>query len=126
MPTRASAVVRVLPDRWVPCPLDQIACVVNPVQQMDLSVILSMTPPGRGLAVAMAYAGITSCIQLLVLAQLMAPQPSARRSNHMSVSMSRWMRGVSRMPLGIAYRIAAVFGVPVELLFSRETRGGVR
>lgn len=108
---RRASVVRVLPDRWVPCPIDQIACVLNPVQQADLIGILGMTPPGRCLAVAMAYAGIPTYRALLQHAGVRATGASV-------ATLSRWVTGRTRWPLGAAYRVAAVFGVPAEALFA--------
>lgn len=119
--TRAPvAIVRLLPPAWTPCAVDDIVCVLNPVQRADLTVILGMTPPARCLAVAMAYAGIASYETLLGQAQLMDPRKGHRRETAAPQSLRRWLTGETRMPLGAAYRLAAVFGQPIDLLFSRE------
>ena len=86
---------------------EDIICVLNPLQSCDLKQVLLMTHVDRRLSVALAFADI-DLHQLMVQAGF-----EGERS-----SFNRWLINFnSKLPLGVAFRLAKVFGVPVEVLF---------
>ena len=87
---------------------DDIICVLNPLQSCDLKQILLMTQIDRRLSVALSFSDIT--IDDLA-------RKSGLDSSECSSSLRRWIKGENKLPLGAAFRLAKVFGVPVEILF---------
>jgi hypothetical protein len=100
-----------IPFERQPVGLDDIYCVLNPAQAADLERILLMTLPARRLDVAVAFCGLKSIYEAFVMADL-ADSESPTRSS----SCYRWVERQSRFPMGAAFRLAKVFGVPAELL----------
>lgn len=96
-------------DKPIALALSDIKCILNPVQASDLASILSMVLSSRRLDVAMAFAGVPSLMEL------------STRIGICNVSVGRWVYREAGMPLAGAYRIAKVFGVPVDLLLEHYT-----
>jgi len=86
---------------------DDIPCVLNPLLACDLKQILMMTPEDRRLAVALAFANI-SMKDLFLKSGL-----GAENTNYY-----RWIEYENRLPLGVAFRMAKVIGVSIEILFA--------
>lgn len=87
---------------------EDIICLLNPLQSCDLKQILMMTHVDRRLNVALAFANIdykTLCVKAGLL---------YTHNNH----VYKWLNGNNRLPLGIAFRLSKVLGVPVEILFA--------
>lgn len=94
---------------------DDIKCVLNSVQSCDLKQILFMTPEDRRLEVALAFTGLSN----KELFGISGFDTEATKSGWW-----RWLRHENRLPLGAAFRLAKVFGVPAEVLFeSPKWRG---
>ncbi len=87
---------------------DDITCILNPVQAQDLTQILLMTPSERRLKVSLAFSNIT-------LTDL--SRKSGLNESGINGTISRWFQGMNKMPLGVAFRLSRVFGVPTEILF---------
>jgi len=88
---------------------EDIPCLLNPVQTCDLKQILLLTPDHRRVDVALAFSG-------LVAYQLF--RKAGFTDNKSYKCCRRWFSGEVKLPLGAAFRFAAVFGVPAEILFS--------
>lgn len=86
---------------------DDIVCVLNPLLSIDLKQILLMTPEERRLDVSLSFAGI-NMIDLFKKAGF----------NLEEKNIYRWTTYQNKLPLGAAFRLARVFGVPVEILFA--------
>src|SRR5262245_9589157 len=91
--------------------VDDIQAVLNPVQAASLECALALLPSKRRIHIAMAMAGMTSAGELIAACGL-----SRDESNAIEVSVLRWLRGDIRMPMGMGFRIARVFGVSAEVL----------
>jgi hypothetical protein len=92
---------------------DEIPCCLNPLQAIDLKQILLMTPAERRLAVACAFAGF-DMREAFIKVGLAALRE--KKGQNGDVTWRRWIRRVHPMPLGAGFRLAALFGVPAELL----------
>jgi hypothetical protein len=82
---------------------EDIICILNPLQSIDLKQILLMTHEDRRLEVALSFSGI-SVTELFDKIGIS--------------SYHRWTKYTNRLPMGIAFRLAKVFGVSAEILFS--------
>lgn len=89
---------------------DDIVCELNVLLACDLKQILLMTPENRRLNVALAFANLN-------INQL-ADKSGLNDFDKNGVVLRRWIRHEYRLPLGAAFRLAKVFGVPVEVLFA--------
>lgn len=86
---------------------DDIKCVNNPLLACDLKQILMITPHDRRLNVALAFSNI-SLMELF--------RESGLYDDNKYIY--RWTKHEVRLPLGAAFRLAKVFGVPSEILFA--------
>lgn len=86
-------------------PIDDLRSLLNPVHQADLAHILWITPEHRRVDVALAFMGLSQ--------RRWADEAGLERN-----SLLRWMRKEYRLPLGVAFRLAKVIGVDVDLLFA--------
>lgn len=111
----AAATVGIL-KTWEPCRVDDVRCVLNPSQRCDLEDILQKTPAARRLRVAMAFVGVETMVDLIRLAGLEPSDGRHDRGMDMRANFTRWTTGAIRMPMGIGFRLARVFGVPPDLL----------
>lgn len=105
---------------WEPCRIDDVKCILNPLQQCDLIEILHRTIPLRRVKITMVFCGIEDNLELIVLSGLAPSKESIRNKtigHEMTVNFSRWLNKEHRLPMGMAFRIARVFGVSPELLF---------
>lgn len=96
---------KIVPFRAASAHVDDLPCLLNPVQACDLKQILLMTPAERRLAVAMAFSGLVSYRDLFERIGVMVDP-----------TWSRWIQGKHRLPFGVAFRLGKVFGVSAELL----------
>lgn len=87
-----------------PIQLDAIVPMLNPVRRMDLDTILRLTPAPQRVPVALAWVPIT-------MREIGAGCGLGAKS------IGDWFAHEHRMPLGGAFRIAALLGVEPQLLF---------
>lgn len=97
-------------ERWTPCHVDDIRCVLNPVQAASLECALVLLPAKRRIQIAMAVAGLEP--SALAIAIDLVPPYSMQKN----VQLWRWVTGEHKMPMGIGFRLARVFGVNAEVL----------
>ena len=94
---------------------DDLPCALNPIQACDLKQILLMTPEDRRLDVACAFSGLTPVKAFTLAGLLDDDTPGGGSRNY-----NRWLKHENKLPLGAAFRVAKVFGVPCEILFQSK------
>lgn len=97
---------------WEPCHVDDLRSLLDPLTSAGLerAFLLGPIPSKRRIQVAMAVAGIEEGA-LMVAAGLVAPQTANKNT-----MIWRWLTGVHKMPMGVGFRFARVFGVNAEVL----------
>jgi len=91
--------------------VDDIPCALNPLQACDLKQVLLLTPEDRRFVVACAFAALEPH-DIFDRAGLVSD------SKHGDKQWQRWTGHEHRIPLGAAFRVAKVLGVPCEVLFA--------
>ncbi len=84
--------------------VDDLACVLNPVQAADLTTVIELTQPSRRPAVALAFLDWSY--------DTWGEHAGVGKAN-----VGRWLRGDFRLPLGGAMRLAKVVGQAPDVLF---------
>lgn len=85
--------------------VDDLVSRLNPTQEADLALLLSITVPRRRVATALAWVGWTQsrwCVE----------------AGLEEVTVGRWMNHHNRMPLGGGLRLARVIGADPFQLFA--------
>lgn len=99
--------------RWEPCHVDDLTCLLNPLRAFDLKQILLLTPPELRVEMAVVFTRIRRN-DLPILLDL-APRDS-KRGGAATVNIWRYLTKANKMPLGIAFRMEKLFGVPACIL----------
>lgn len=97
---------------WEPRHVDDIPLhpALNVVTAATLEAVLRQLPAKRRIHVAMAVVGL-ELGSLMVAADLVAPDVANKNT-----ALWRWVSGAHRMPMGVGFRLARVFGVNAEVL----------
>lgn len=85
-------------------PIDDLRAILNPLQQVDLTDVLNLTPAHRRIDVMLAWAGLTA-------------RRWSAEAGISEVNLNRWTNGHCKIPFGATVRLARVIGVDPVLLF---------
>ncbi len=84
--------------------VDDLPCVLNPVQVADLTTVMELTQSGRRPAVLLAFLDWSQ-------------ETWGTHAGVGKYNLGRWLRGEYRLPLGGAMRLAKVVGQAPDVLF---------
>lgn len=93
------------PSPYTEIAVDDLPIRANPVQVVDLSVILERTLADRRPAVALAFLGLDA-------------KEWSELAGFNQSTLSRWLNRVNHLPYGAAVRLAHVLGLDPILLFT--------
>lgn len=106
------------PATWEPCHIDDLVPLLDISAAADLTRALMTFPARLRLQIAMARCEVESLAALARAAGLVPPEVDCRDRALLSVTdlLRRWVSRDYRMPMGMGFRFARLFGVPAEVL----------